>query len=174
MADELEIIQRFLNGDRSAFDQLVITHQENVRQFMYRATGNIEDANDLAQDVFIKVYKNLHRFHGKSEFKTWLYRICANTFNTHYRKLQIRDFLTVDPPQEMPAEPTDENSMRQLQLVLGAMNKLSTQQRKIVLLRSFQGLSVANTAEILETTENVVKVGFHNALAKLKKVIKDD
>lgn len=174
MADELEIIQRFLNGDRSAFDELVMAHQENVRQFMYRASGNVEDANDLAQDVFIKVYKNLHRFHGKSEFKTWLYRICANTFNTHYRKLRIRDFLTADLPYELPAEPSDAIIMRQLQLVLGAMDKLSRQQRKIILLRSFQGLSVANTAEILETTENVVKVGFHHALSKLKKVIKDD
>lgn len=174
MADELDIIQRFLNGDRSAFDQLVISHQENVRQFMFRATGNIEDANDLAQDVFIKVYKNLHRFHGKSEFKTWLFRICANTFNTHYRKLRVRDFLTVEAAQDLPAEPVDDVSMRQLHLVLGAMNKLSRQQRKIVLLRSFQGLSVASTAEILETSENVVKVGFHNALTKLKKVVKDD
>jgi RNA polymerase sigma-70 factor (ECF subfamily) len=167
MKDDRTLIGEFLGGDQQAFDELVLRYQEDVRRFLFRATRDVEDTNDLAQDVFIKVYHGLGSFRGESRFATWLYRISTNVLNSHFRKQRLRSWL---PLGEHPAdEPTAEVSHNALHRnLLSQLPRLSKQERQVVILRGLQELSVADTARILDTSENVVKVAYHTARKKLK------
>lgn len=173
MEDDRTLITQFLRGDQRAFDRLVLRHQEKVRQFMYRATGDVDDADDLAQEVFIKVYHHLHRFRGGSEFSTWLYRVAANVLNSHFRRKRVRSYLPLgekeDPDTSFPSDDRDHRFRR----LLARLSRLSSQERQVVILRGLQELPVADTARILGTSENVVKVAYHTARKKLKELLKD-
>lgn len=168
MKDDQTLIDQFLRGDQRAFDQLVLNHQEQVRQFMHRATGDVDDTNDLAQEAFIKVYHNLHRFRRQSAFSTWLYRIAANVLSSHFRRRSFRQWLPMgDRLAEAPApDPNDAADLRRE--LLGQLPRLPARERQVVILRGLQELSVADTARILGTSENVVKVAYHSARKKLK------
>ena len=174
MENDQTLIAEFLKGDQRAFDRLVLEHQERIRGFIYRATRDIDDTNDLAQEVFIKVYRNLHRFRGESEFSTWLYRIASNVLNTHFRKRRFRDWIPLSEREDIPAESSDGEQKEQFQELLKKLTKLSNQERQVVILRGLQELSVADTAGILNTTENVVKVAYHTARKKLRNLLDDE
>ena len=174
MENDQTLIAEFLKGDQRAFDRLVLEHQERIRGFIYRATRDIDDTNDLAQEVFIKVYRNLHRFRGESEFSTWLYRIASNVLNTHFRKRRFRDWIPLSEREDIPAESPDGEQKEQFQELLKQLTKLSNQERQVVILRGLQELSVADTAGILNTTENVVKVAYHTARKKLRGLLDDE
>jgi len=173
MIDDQTLIRRFLAGEQRAFDQLVLKYQEQVRRFMFRATQDTEDANDLAQETFIKVYGNLHRFRGDSQLATWLYRIAANVLSSHFRRRRLRDWapLTVEPAA---ANPDSGEIMERHRRILALLPRLSRQERQVVILRGLQELSVADTARILGATENVVKVAYHTARKKLKGFFDDE
>ena len=167
MKDDQTLIAEFLGGEQQAFDQLVLRYQEDVRRFLFRATRDVEDANDLAQDVFIKVYHGMGRFRGDSRFTTWLYRITANVLNSHFRKQRLRSWIPLGehPDDEAAADASPDEMHRDL---LSQLPKLSKQERQVVILRGLQDLPVADTARILDTSENVVKVAYHSARNKLK------
>ncbi len=174
MTDDQTLIDQFLRGDQRAFDQLVLNHQEKVRQFMHRATGDIDDANDLAQEAFIKVYHNLHRFRRQSEFSTWLYRISANVLSTHFRRRSFRQWVPLgDRLAELPAPASDDAADLRREL-LAQLPRLPNRERQVVILRGLQELPVADTARILGTSENVVKVAYHSARKKLKGRLRND
>ncbi len=173
MEDDHTLITQFLRGDQRSFDQLVLRHQERVRQFMCRATGDMDDTNDLAQEVFIKAYRNLHRFRGGSEFSTWLYRVGVNVLNSHFRRQKIRSWLPLGEREDLdPSYPGDDRD-HQFRRVLASLPRLSSQERQVIILRGLQELPVADTASILGTSENVVKVAYHTARKKLKELLKD-
>ncbi len=172
MSDDRTLITRFLEGDQRAFDQLVHKYQERIRRFMYQATENFDDGNDLAQDVFIKVYHNLHRFRGDSQLATWLYRIAANVLNSHFRRQRLREWLPLGETPALERDPGDD-ATGQRQELLAAIPRLSAQERKVVIFRGLQELSVKETALILGTSENVVKVAYHAARQKLKRIMSD-
>jgi len=173
MEDDKTLITQFLRGDQRAFDRLVLRHQEKVRQFMYRATGDVDDANDLAQEVFIKVYHNLHRFRGGSELSTWLYRVGVNVLNSHFRRQRVRSWLPLGEREDPEAPSADSNRDYRFRRLLAHLPRLSSQERQVIILRGLQELSVADTARILGTSENVVKVAYHTARKKLKELLQD-
>lgn len=174
MKDDQILIDQFLRGDQRAFDQLVLNHQEKVRQFMHRATGDVDDTNDLAQEAFIKVYHNLHRFRRQSEFSTWLYRIAANVLSSHFRRRSFRRWVPLgDRLAEAPAPDSDDAADLRREL-LAQLPRLPARERQVVILRGLQELPVADTARILGTSENVVKVAYHSARKKLKGRLRND
>lgn len=174
MEEDRVLIAQFLRGDQRAFDRLVLKHQERVRQFIFRATGDVDDANDLAQEVFIKAYRNLHRFRGESELATWLYRIAANALNSHFRRRRVREWLPLgELADDEDGDRADERSGR-LRRLLARLPRLSKQERQVVIMRGLQGLSVAETAAVLATSKNVVKVAFHTAKKKLRESLTDE
>lgn len=173
MEDDRTLITQFLRGDQRAFNQLVLRHQEKVRQFMYRATGDMDDANDLAQEAFIKVYHRLHRFRGDSEFSTWLFRVATNVLNSHFRKQRMRAWLPLGDQVDSDTLSHSDEWRYQFRRLLARLPRLSSQERQVVILRGLQELPVADTARILGTSENVVKVAYHTARKKLKGLLKD-
>jgi len=173
MEDDQILITQFLRGDQRSFDQLVLRHQEKTRQFMYRATGDVDDANDLAQEVFIKAYRNLHRFRGGSEFSTWLYRVGVNVLNSHFRRQRVRSSLPLGEREDPEAPSGDSNRDYRFRRLLAHLPRLASPERQVIILRGLQELSVADTARILGTSENVVKVAYHTARKKLKELLQD-
>ena len=169
MDDDVTLIQHFLRGDQRAFDQLVLKHQATLRRMLYEATGDVEDANDLAQEVFIKVYNRLDRFRGQSAFSTWLYRIAVNVLNSHFRRQRLRSFLSLSDAPVAAAVDSGGDYGGLAEELAALLPRLSAQQRGVVVLRAIQGLGVADTARILRTSENVVKVAYHAARLRLRR-----
>ena len=172
--EDQELIKNFLKGDESSFDKLVLRHQATVRQFIFSATKNEADTDDIAQDVFIKVYHQLHRFRGDSSFSTWIFRISSNMVTDHFRRRKYRDYLSLDQVAELVA--TDEtNHQSDLRgWLLDRLPRLTKTEHQVVILHSLQDLPVATVAEIMGTSQNVVKVSFHRAKKKLKRWVDDD
>src|SRR5215813_2680396 len=92
---DAELVERYLTGDTTAFDEIMVRYERQVYRICYRFVENREDAMDLAQDVFIKAFEHLATFRRESSLKTWLYRIAVNHCINHVKK-HSQDFVEVD------------------------------------------------------------------------------
>ena len=92
--DDFSLIKRFIEGDETTFRLLVQRHKDKVRNLTYLTLGNSDAVDDIAQEVFLTVYKNMNKFRFESQFSTWLYRITINKCKDHLRKKRIRNIFT--------------------------------------------------------------------------------
>lgn len=158
------------NGDMAAYDQLVRRYQDRIYATIYHMTSNHEDANDLAQETFIKAYTALKTFKGDSSFYTWIYRIAVNkTINflkTRKNKTQLSlndlDFNAEHDPDLLALvsekTPRRDAALRELQEKLNAaLLKLSETHRLVVTLHDVQGLSHEEIAEIMDCNTGTVR-----------------
>jgi RNA polymerase sigma-70 factor (ECF subfamily) len=159
---EADLVKRARRGDLKAYDELVQRYQQRIYATIYHMTANHEDANDLAQDSFIKAYQALKSFKGGSSFYTWLYRIAVNKTinflkqrrNKHHYSLNDLDFNTEHNP-DLVALISDKTPLRdagltELQKKLNeALLKLSEPHRMVVVLHDVQGQSHEEIAEIM-------------------------
>ncbi|MBC8213026.1 MAG: sigma-70 family RNA polymerase sigma factor [Candidatus Marinimicrobia bacterium] len=166
--EEKNLIHQFQKGDKSAFDKLVHRHQEWVRLFILKTVGHKEDAEDIAQDVFVKSYFGLSKFRMESEFNTWLYRIVINHINNYFRKKKLLSWFSHDLQESNTPEPTaiEENQVSEL---LQHIRKLPRIQRNVMVLRTYQDLPFKEIGNVLSISENSAKVSFHKAKVNLKK-----
>ena len=161
-ADDLELVRRAQSGEAPAYDELVRRYQERVYATIYHMTSNHEDANDLAQEAFIKAYSALKSFKGGSSFYTWLYRIAVNKTinflkqrkNKYHLSLNDIDFNAEHDPDLMALisdkTPTRDVGLSELQKKLNeALLKLSEPHRMVVVLHDVQGQSHDEIAEIM-------------------------
>ena len=164
--DDKTLIEKFLRGDIKSYNELVHRHQGWVRGMTLNIVKNTQDAEDISQDVFVKVYFGLNYFRFESEFKTWLYRVVINKINNHFRKQKLRSVFSAELKEEMSedAGSSTSNENRLFEMT----PKLPRFQRNIVLLRVYQDLSFKMIGGILNITENSAKVSFHKAKANLK------
>ncbi|MCX6908645.1 MAG: sigma-70 family RNA polymerase sigma factor [Verrucomicrobia bacterium] len=187
LGDDAALVERARANDPAAFDELVERYKQRVYGIIYHMTSNHEDANDLAQETFIRAYKNLHRFKGDSSFYTWLYRIAVNTtinfLNTHRRR--AKNFLSLDDVdariQDDPdfiertsgAGPDGEVAANELMQQLNtALQKLSPDHRLVVTLYDIQGLSHAEIARITNSSEGTVRSRLYYARLQLQQLLK--
>jgi len=169
--------QIFLNqaktGDKVAFGKLVEKYYEMVYAVIFGILGNREESLDLAQDLFVKVYRELNRFRGDSSFKTWLYRIAVNMAIDLIRKR--RPFVPIDEGMELPVEkpsPRDQASQEELsRFVREALALLSPEHRAILVLREWHDLSYEEIAETLRIDLGTVMSRLHYARKKLGEVV---
>lgn len=164
--DEI-LIKNFLNGDIKSFDALILQHQAWVFGMIIKAINNKQDAEDLCQDVFVKVYFSLKKFRFESTFNTWLYRIVINTMNNHFRKQKISRWFSKNLQEEVAIE--ENSSTEYKKSVYNLIYQLPKRQRSIVLLRIYQELPFKTISEILLISENSAKVSFHKAKKNLNK-----
>jgi RNA polymerase sigma-70 factor (ECF subfamily) len=166
VTDELDLIARAGAGDEEAFGRLVEMHQDRVYRAAVRLVGH-EDALDISQEVFLKAYRELKRFKGRSALSTWLYRMAIN-LSLNYLRGQRREFDrrerfgpgVSDPP------PNPERSMAESQLrehVWTAIDTLPERQRAAVTLHRFEGLSAPEVAEIMGLSVGAVESLLHRA-----------
>ena len=159
---EGDLVQRARNGDLSAYDELVKRYQERIYATIYHMTSNHEDANDLAQDAFIKAFSALKSFKGGSTFYTWLYRIAVNKTinflkqrkNKYHLSLNDLDFNAENDPDLVALishkTPQRDAGLSELQKKLNeALLKLSEPHRMVVVLHDVQGQSHDEIAEIM-------------------------
>src|SRR5471032_1630287 len=159
---ESELVRRARRGDLTAYDELVKRYQERIYATIYHMTSNHEDANDLAQEAFIKAYSALKSFKGGSSFYTWLYRIAFNKTinflkqrkNKFHLSLSDIDFNAEHDPDLMALisdkTPVREVGLSELQKKLNeALLKLSEPHRMVVVLHDVQGQSHEEIAEIM-------------------------
>ena len=171
--DDFSLIKRFIEGDESTFSILVQRHKEKVRNIIYLTLGNHDLVDDLAQEVFLTIYKNLGRFRFESQFTTWLYRITVNKCKDHLRKMKIRHiFLPLKDSDEDPGyEPSPETSDMK-EIVHQAIDKLPDKLRIPLLLKDIEGLSYQEIAESVQCEIGTVKSRIFRAREGLKTLLK--
>ena len=187
VSDDAALVERARANDPGAFDELVERYKQRIYGTVYHMTSNHEDANDLAQETFIRAFKNLHRFKGDSSFYTWIYRIAVNTtinfLNSHRRRsknhlsLDDVDARVQDDPDfiertrgEGPASEVAANEL--MEQLNTAMQKLSADHRLVVTLYDIQGLSHAEIAKITNSSEGTVRSRLYYARLQLQQLLK--
>ncbi len=166
-----------LSGNKEAFASIVERHKDNVYNLALKICGNREDAEEIAQDSFIKVYRSLKSFKGKSSFSTWLYRIVYNTSMTFVRKnkldiLRLEDFPvdSVDFIRGNAME--DEVEIEYMRVLLSyAMQKLDHEDRAIITMHYYQDLSHSKICSITGISRSNIKVRLFRARKKMQEIL---
>ena len=174
---DLELVTRAAGGDQSAFQALVERHRSMVYRVAYQFAGNHYDAEDIAQEVFIKVYRSLDRFRQDAQLTSWLYRIVMNACIDHRRRLRPAaaapfgddaEQRMLNTPEEQPG-PEDRAYAGELGQVLECeVARLPQGQRIVFIMRHHQGLKLCEIAEALGLAEGTVKRQLHAAIHRLR------
>lgn len=185
-AVEMNLVRRAQRGDLAAYDELVQRYQERIYATIYHMTSNHEDANDLAQDSFIKAHQALKSFKGGSSFYTWLYRIAVNKTinflkqrkNRTHMSLNDLDFNTENNPDLVALisenTPRRDAGLKELQEKLNtALLKLSEPHRLVVVLHDVQGQSHEEIAEIMDCNIGTVRSRLFYARQQLQSLLTD-
>ncbi len=166
----------------SVFDRLYKEYQQDVFQFLIYMVKNKDTAEDLLQEVFIKVMNSYHRFEGKSSEKTWLFSIAKNVTIDYFRKQKTirkrvmdrfdwgeREISGQEPLPEEIAEQSE-----QVKKLYACLDYCTTDQKMVIITRYIQDLNISETAEILGWSEGKVKTTQHRAIKKLKELMSDE
>lgn len=180
------VVQRVQSGQVGAFDQLVQKYREPIFSVIYNMTSNREDASDLTQETFIKAFRAIGRFKGKSSFFTWLYRIAMNTTMSFLKKRNRRRYISYENIDEatsgaeilerLTAKNRSEKGalISELQEKLNdALQKLSPKHRTVVVLHEIEGVEHAEIAKITGTSLGTVRSRLHYAKQQLQSYLQD-
>lgn len=174
--DDEGLVERAKSGDdNAAFAELVRRHQGKVRGLLLRLTANPTLADDLAQEVFLRAYRGLVGFEGRSRFSTWIYRIAYNVFVNHRTRGKQLAALPEGFESHAPA-PDNELSASRLDLrrdLAGAIGTLPERYRAVVTLHYLQDVSYPEIAEVLDLPLGTVKTHLHRAKKLLREQLRD-
>lgn len=165
------LIRSAQGGDQRAFHELVTLYDARIMELVLKLLKSKEDAEDIYQEVFIKVWKNLSSFEFKSDFYTWLYRIAANTCFS-YRTSRQRHHLenvTLEEGYHDVCDEDDQDYTERQQNIMEAVDSLPQKQRTVFVLRHYQGHKIKEIAILLGCTTGTVKRYLHRATLKLRK-----
>jgi len=178
---DARLIRSVREGNIAAFDQLVHKYKQRIFAIIYNMTSNREDAADLTQECFIKAFRSLDRFKGRSQFFTWLYRIAVNTTLTYLKRNRYRRFFSFENLNEEGIHPdlaealaskvkTDRPVMLgELQEKLNeALQSLSPKHRTVVVLFEIEGLSHEEISDVLHVSVGTVRSRLHYAKRQLQ------
>jgi RNA polymerase sigma-70 factor (ECF subfamily) len=171
---DMELVDMSLSGNERAFENLVERHYLTVYGLSYKWCRIKEDAEEIAQEVFVKLTRKLNTFNSKSSFKTWLYRVTINTAKDYYRKNATRRayesaFADEQHHNNPGNPPSDTIAARQ---AYAAIDKLPEKQKGALMLVVSEGLSHKEAAEVLGCSETTISWRIHQARKKLKKVVR--
>ena len=175
---DIELISEFKEGRIAGFNELVRRYQKKIYWVARRIIGSHDEADDVVQDVFVKVYEKLTAFRGDSEFYTWLYRITVNTSFTALNKKKFKDLFHfdeieghVDYSQEADKELLNEEYKSILD---EAIATLPAKQKAVFQLRYFDELPYQEIAKIMKRSEGGVKANYFHALNKVKEFMQKE
>lgn len=178
---ESQLVEKFLDGDLEAFEELVLLFDKKIYNYCYRMTNNSDDAEDLAQEVFIKVYRNLKAFRKDSKFSTWIYRIAYNTCIDNHRKKRFKllplnrggdDERDMDIPSPTPLPEDQVISDEQYSIIKECIARLKPEYKSAIILRDIQNYSYREIADILNIPMGTVKSNISRARALLRDDLK--
>ena len=182
---DIEIVEKVLKGDIEAFSELIDKYEKMVYNLAYRVFNNTSDAEDITQEVFIKVYKNIYKCEGKQSIKTWIYTVAYNTCIDEIRKRKGKNNISLDMDLEgeednfsleiASNEPTPENVLIQKEGLLEieqAINSLNEINKSLIFLRDIKGFSYNEISEIMGLNIGTVKSRLNRARNALKNILK--
>jgi RNA polymerase sigma-70 factor (ECF subfamily) len=170
--DDFSLIKRFIDGDESVFAELIKRHKDKVRNIIYLTLTNSDLVDDIAQEVFITIYKNLKNFRFESQFTTWIYRITINKCKDHLRKKNIRKiFLPIKDDDEEPVFETVNEDSDIKQIVRNAIAALPDKLRIPIVLKDLEGFSYQEIAESMQCEIGTVKSRIFRGREALKKML---
>ena len=174
-ADDALLIHRFKNGDGSVFGELVRKYQDKIYNLCRYMLQDMHDAEDAAQDTFIKAYRNLGAFKPDASFYTWLYRIAVNACLDYKKKArpeQIDDEYALDRLASTDASPERLYQSKEItRSIQSALAKLPEQLRAVIVLKEIEELSYEEIAEVLHTSLGTVKSRISRARDELRRLI---
>jgi RNA polymerase sigma-70 factor (ECF subfamily) len=169
MKDEKQIIERAKAGDTDAFEQLLIANQDNVYRLALKMTKNEQDALDISQEVFIKMYTSLSGFRGESRFSVWLYRLTYNQCMDFIRKKSGENIISLNKENERGEEyeieiPDLRNipeekllKKEKTKIIAESIKELPKKQYEVLVMREISDMSYSEIAETLDISEGTVK-----------------
>lgn len=173
--DDNTLIQQYLSGDSKAFELLANRYKNGIFRFILGFCNNHSDAEDLLQEVFIKVIKGLRNFKGDAKFSTYLFTIARNCcIDRHRKKSRIPekdlDHEIVEnfrhPEPDSPSDTIERSEIREI--ILKAVNKLPPEQKEAFLLKEESGATIAEIAQIVDCPENTIKSRLRYAVRSLR------
>src|ERR1035437_7557066 len=165
---DAELVLQTQSGSPAAFETLIRNHQRMIHSLTFRMTGSLADAEDLAQETFIRAYEQIGSVRGTAKFSTWLYRIAVNIC-LNWRQSEARRFhLHANCAKEISAQPSAAESPANQQ-VQSALLKLPAKQRAAIVLTIYDGLNHAEAAHVLGCSETTVSWRVFAARRKLKR-----
>jgi RNA polymerase sigma-70 factor (ECF subfamily) len=177
MSGDADLISRAAGGDPTAFQALVERHRAMVYRVAYQFAGNHHDAEDIAQEVFIKIYRSLDRFRQDAQLTSWMYRIVMNACIDHRRRSRTTaitgsgdeaDYRMLNAPEETPG-PEERAYAGEIGEVLEVeIGRLPKGQRIVFVMRHYQGMKLCEIAEALGLAEGTVKRQLHAAVHRLR------
>lgn len=173
---EKELFEKVQDRDSRAFDQLVREYSPALYNFIIRVVSNSEDAQDILQDTFVRVWEKSHQFKGQSSAKTWIYKIALNLSYSHLKRRNRWSFTVVDDMKTLisgsdPAKDTEQ--VFYSEILEQSLKTLTPRQKAVVLGRIYQDLPFAQVAEAVGCSVNSAKVHFHEGKKRIEKYMKE-
>jgi len=177
-----ELIYKFQRDDIQAFEEIVFRYKDKIVNFLFRYTGNRDDAEDFAQDTFLKLYKSKHLYREIAKFSTWFYTIALNTVKTNLKKKNRYSSISIseyDPENDKdydlksndvsPEDIVDSNL--QMEIIQNAINSLDDSFREVIVLRDIEDLEYDEIAKITGLPLGTVKSRINRGREKLKTIL---
>jgi len=173
LSDE-ELVQLVKAGEIEPFDELVRRSEVKVHDLCYRMVRNYDDAKDLAQETFLKAYRKIEKFEGKSKFSTWLYRITVNNCLNFLKRQKPTGQIFEEITGSAQDEPVQRYKRLQLrEKINNAVAKLPEVQKAVFTLRTLEDLSYQEVSDILKKPISTIKVNHHLAVKNLRNYLRD-
>ncbi|UOE99765.1 RNA polymerase sigma factor [Bdellovibrio reynosensis] len=166
---DLELVEKVKSGNRGAFSELVKRHQRSVLRLSLRFVKDMDTAEDVTQEAFIKAYEKLNSFEGRASFKSWLFQIAVNTARNKLREWK-RDTVDIDDVQLAVGAEAEKTLVHTAvaDLLQQEVEKLPFKQRTALVLRVYEDLSFNEIADIMECPYDTAKANYRHALMKLR------
>ena len=163
-----QIMEAVKNGDLQQASELFNRYNKRIFNFLRQLTNDAEVAEDLTQNVFLRLIKYRNSYREGNRFQSWIYQMARNVFSDHYRSTKTKaNYVDVEKMAEHIADDNDNPDERE-QLLHRSLSKLTEEQRELLALTRFQHLKYEEVAAIMETTVANIKVKVHRAIAKLR------
>ena len=176
METDIELMRRVKSGDDSAFTELMKRHYKSIMNFIYRFTNDRNDSEDLAQEVFLRVYRSVKEYKPQAKFSTWLYKIATNVCLTELKMKRRINKVSLDEIQENKHDIGDSNSPSGYDLInrrdikesiFQALNSIPERERISIILCKYEGFSYDEVADVIGCTVGAVKTYIHRGRMKL-------
>ncbi len=179
--NDSELVTNIKKGDSYAFKQLFEQHQHMVYNICYRMSGSRAEAEDITQDVFIKIFHSIEKFRGEAKLSSWIYRIAVNTCLKKQRRKKLENMLSLEflfQDKKKPELPSPDNTPDQQieisekeQIVQDAIHQLSKRQKTALILHRYEDLSYDEIATVMEISLSAVESLLHRAKENLAKML---
>ena len=171
-----DLLMQARQGDPAAFETLLEQHKQRVFGVAWRLLGQAEDARDVCQEVFLRLYRSLHRIDPERPLAAWIYRVTVNVCRDHGRRRASRNLVPLEGSQaeHSPSSPADDPARRAVareeqRIVAAGLAQLGSKERAALVLRDVEGLSTDEVAEILGSSPQTVRSQICHARLKLAK-----